>query len=873
MANNNNEAFYSARTLPKSTWLTGNMAQLTVFLTGIVLAVSAYGILNILIQQMIEDDYRRTVKDAQASIRERIVGLEQAVITTSMLAGLSAEKSEASLADRITNAVPDARYFERLFWLRNGQGEGSWRITNIVSSQEAVSPKPVMNSLIHAILARRPDAEKQVVVLSEPPGADSWQEFSEPVVKGQSFAMAHAVMIDGEDHGLIIGIARMNRTIDMGWLENKMAIQRIVVSDRATGKQLYLMDRNYIEGETQIDAVASGENIDFSFGSSIWQLNLVIGHDRRIKFLENTPWLMLIFGITLTLIGTLYVRNNQRQSYKLAIMNRELAQKNYELNSEISERERLNQVLRKAEREYKAIIDSVSDIIFETSIKGEILFLNDTWFKVTGFDIDQAVGRNLFDLLHPQDQEEQRTNFEMLVKGKKSAYRTFTRLRSSDGTFRSVELAMSMLRQDENRNMRVVGTFTDVEERRRAEKALSEAEKKYRTIVENAAGGIYQVTPEGQFLSANPAMARTLGYAGVEQMLREVRNAHDNIYVRVRDRAHFIRELETIGFIYNFETEVRTKSGARIWVNENARAVKDDDGNILYYEGSMEDITSRKQAELRLREAKVQSDLANRAKSEFLTNMSHELRTPLNAIIGFAEIIKNEVLGPLENRQYWEYASDIHSSGRRLLTIINEILDVSRIEAGDRQINEGIVDMDKIVKSCIDFTAQKAGGLTIVNMSDSADTKIPNVIGEELAIKQVLINLLGNSIKYTPGDGRITLSHELEGDGRLRLSITDTGIGMEEHEIAKALSPFGQLETSLSRSDSGAGLGLTLVESLMKLHEGKLEIFSQKGIGTTVTIIFPASRVALDSSEEAAARDARGDAGDGEAGSTSRQIH
>lgn len=825
--------------------LAGSMAQLMVLMTGLVLAVTAYAVLNMLIQQMVRDDAERTFKSAQRAISERIVNLEHTINTTAMLAGLSHDSDLDTIVSRVHAAVADTVFFDYVFWVRRAPGQSDYKIVDILARDTSGIPKASQTSLINSLLLREQEGISQVIVMPDPPGSRFWQEYSEPLVKGQPFVLARTVTKGSQSLGMIVGVVRISRAIDLGWLANRPSIKQISLKDTENDSNIYYMNRDYAAGRA-LEPAAGKVDMEFPLGDRVWRLSLIAGQDERISLLENMPWLMLLFGVTLTMVGTLYVRNNQRQSFKLTLMNRELAQKNYELNSEISERERLNQVLRKAEREYKAIIDAVSDIIFETSVKGDIIFLNDTWTKVTGFDIEQALGRNLFELLHPQEQEGQRTSFDLLVKGKKSAYRTFTRLRSSDGTFRTVELAMSMLRHDENRNMRVVGTLTDIEERRRAEKALSEAEKKYRTIVENAAGGIYQVTPEGQFLSANPAMARILGYDTAEQMLREVRNAHDNLYVRVRDRAIFISDLGTVGFVHNFETEVRTRDGVRIWVNENARAVKDDDGNILYYEGSMEDITSRKQAELKLREAKVQSDLANRAKSEFLANMSHELRTPLNAIIGFAEIIKNEVLGPLENRQYWEYASDIHASGRRLLTIINEILDVSRIEAGDRQINEGVVDMNKVIGSCIDFTRQKqlsSERLTIVNMSEG---KVPSIIGEELAIKQILINLLSNAIKYTPGEGRITVSHEVENDGRLRLSITDTGIGMEDYEITKALSPFGQLETSLSRADSGAGLGLTLVESLMKLHDGKIELFSQKGIGTTATLVFPARRVALE---------------------------
>jgi len=841
--------------------MSGNMAQMTVLLTGLMLAAAAYAILNILINQMVEEHNQRLLQETRQSVIEKMTRLEKSMTVAATVVSLSGADLEGDFKKRIMAAAPDLTDFDRVFFVKR-EPEGDWTAVSIVS-QEASGTQASIKSLVHSVLAVREEGSDDTVVISAPPGMQFWQESTDPVIKGQPFLMAKPIMAEGREAGMIIGIVRVSRILTNEWLDQRASISRLVIRDAASKQRLYYMNQDLSANEA-IDFENSGETEKFVLAGSEWQVNLLPGTDRQTQFLKHTPWLMLGFGVTLTLLGTLYVRNNQRQSYKLSLMNRELARKNYELNSEVTERERLNQVLRKAEREYRAIIDSVSDIIFETSVTGEILFLNDTWAKVTGFDLEQVRGRKLFDMLHPQDQEDQRSSFEMLVKGKKGAYRAFTRLRTSDGTFRSVELAMSMLRQDENRNMRVVGTFTDVEERRRAEKALSEAEKKFRTIVENAAGGIYQVTPEGQFLSANPAMARILGYDTPEQMLREIRNAHDNLYISPRDRAGFIRELETIGVVHNFETEVRTRSGMRIWVNENARAVKDDDGNVLFYEGSMENISSRKRAENSLREAKIQSDLANRAKSEFLANMSHELRTPLNAIIGFAEIIRNEVLGPMNNRQYWEYAKDIHQSGQRLLTIINEILDVARIDAGERQLNEAMVDMNDVIKSCIEFMAPKAdaGGLRINNMTGG---KVPSVIGEELAIKQIFVNLLGNAIKFTPEDGRITLSHEMEHNGRLRLSVTDTGIGMDEDEIEKALSPFGQLETGHNRTASGTGLGLTLVESLTKLHGGELEIFSQKGIGTTATIIFPARRVVA--SAETGAEESK------DQGAADRQLH
>ncbi len=540
-------------------------------------------------------------------------------------------------------------------------------------------------------------------------------------------------------------------------------------------------------------------------------------------------------------IGYLYQAQRRQQSFLLKQARRVLQKRTHELKKLNNRKEELKDTLEKSEGQNRAIIDSVTDIIFETDTEGKILFLNSTWRKVTGFSSNQSLGHDLFSMLHPSDQETQRSDFKFLVDGEKDRYRTFTRLRTSDGTFRAVELAMSMIRLDENKKLRVVGTFTDVEQRRRAERALSEAEKKYRTIVDNAASGIYQLTPEGLYLACNPAMARILGYDSPEDVV--MINANQAVYTDLRERADFRRDLERNGSISNYETQVYKANGDTIWINENSRLVKDENGNILYYEGSVEDITQRKEAELALHGAKVTSDIANRAKSEFLANMSHELRTPLNAIIGFSEIIKNEVLGPVENKSYWEYARDIHDSGQGLLKVINDILDISKIEAGDRQLNESEVDLSKVIEAALDMLAVKIEDNKMSVHNTVSD--VPLLIIEELAVKQVVLNLLSNAVKFTPSGGQITISSAMDQDGSIRFSFTDTGIGLSENDMKKALSAFGQLDDNLSKSGSGTGLGLTLAQSLMKLHGGRLEMFSEPGVGTTVSIIFPSDVVVV----------------------------
>lgn len=546
-------------------------------------------------------------------------------------------------------------------------------------------------------------------------------------------------------------------------------------------------------------------------------------------------------GVLLTIFATAIVLVKMRAGHRLEKLESELARKDMELNNQILERERLAQELDRTESHNRAIINAVSDVIFELDRNGGIVFVNQTWEYLTGFTCDTSDRHNLYDLVHPQDRERLVEDFYKFVRGVYGAHRAYTRLCTSSGEYRAVELALSQLRTLENRQLRVVGTITDIEERRRAENALSEAEKKYRTIWENAAGGIYQMTPEGRYLSANPAMARILGFEDADQMIRTVRNAH-KLYVSQREHQKFMRALEYADTTQHAEAKLQRNDGEIIWVSENARAIRDDEGNLLYIEGSMEDITQRKNADLEMREAKIQSDLANRAKSEFLANMSHELRTPLNSIIGFSEMIKDEVFGPVGQQAYWEYSRDIYDSGKKLLNIINDILDVSRIEAGQRQLNEARVNPNKVVSEAIDLLKGRADeeGVSIINELDDAN---PHIVGEELAIKQIMINLLSNAVKFTPKRGRVSIDMEWEDDGAIRINITDTGAGLDESEISKALSPFGQIDTGLDRNHSGTGLGLTLVDSLIKLHGGQFDIFSQKGVGTTASIVIPAARV------------------------------
>ena len=245
---------------------------------------------------------------------------------------------------------------------------------------------------------------------------------------------------------------------------------------------------------------------------------------------------------------------------------------------------------------------------------------------------------------------------------------------------------------------------------------------------------------------------------------------------------------------------------------------------------------------LELIAARDEAEYANRAKSQFLAVMSHELRTPLNAIIGFSEIMYAEPYGPLGDKRYKQYAQDIHGSGGHLLSIINDILDLSKIEAGQAELNEEEVDLAALTASVVRIIQERAASAGLAFHAESGEG-LPWVRADRRALKQILLNLLSNAVKFTPKGGEVGLRMAVDADRGLRLIVYDTGIGIDPQDIPRAMAAFGQVDASWSRRYEGAGLGLPISRALIRLHGGTLELESQPGTGTTVTVRLPPGRV------------------------------
>ena len=369
---------------------------------------------------------------------------------------------------------------------------------------------------------------------------------------------------------------------------------------------------------------------------------------------------------------------------------------------------------------------------------------------------------------------------------------------------------------------------------------LEACDLKYKAIFDNASIGIFNITKEGKWLDANEAIARILRYDSAKQLLEQPPDICNQFFVDEKQKKNWFD-----GVLNNKknseECTVYAKDKAVVWLSLSGQMILNSGGEeeiccVVY------DITEHKDIEKAILYAKEQADFAARSKSEFLANMSHELRTPLNAIIGFSEIIKDQMFGAVGQPQYVEYSQDIYDSGQLLLSLINDILDMSKVEAGKRQLQETVLNIEDIAQSVVRLVAARAKEVK-VKLNIHVPKRFPSLKGEDKAMKQILTNLLTNAIKFTNEGGSVTLSALIDDQGRMLINVIDSGIGIAPEDIVVAMTPFGQIESALSRKHQGTGLGLPLTKALVTLHEGTMDIKSEVDAGTTVSVMFPASRV------------------------------
>ena len=515
--------------------------------------------------------------------------------------------------------------------------------------------------------------------------------------------------------------------------------------------------------------------------------------------------------------------------------------------ADVTDRKRVEDALKVSEQRFRDFAEASADWQWETDMAGSFTFVSPPNRLIAGHPASLLVGKTWHQFLSAigadpatadtiLEHVENHRRFRDLEVGAEDPREGTVWLRLSGNPVFDGNGAVRGFR----------GSGSNITDQRRAEKALRVSEERYTLALAGANDGIWDWDFAADRVFISHRMRLLLGirptdpHPTPEEMAGRVWPEDRASY-----RAHIIAHLK--GETEYLESEHRLVDGAGSyrWVLARGLALRDSTGRVYRMAGSTSDISARKQAEEQLREAKEAAELAYRTKSEFLANMSHELRTPLNAVIGFSDIARKELFGPLGNEAYVDYMNDIHDSGTHLLSLINDILDVSKIESGEADLVEQEVVVADVVGASVRMVrerASKAGVAIAVQIPKS----LPLIYADELKLKQIILNLLTNAVKFTPDGGKVEVRASIEANGALAVRVADTGIGIAKSDMQRVMMPFGQASGSRRHAAEGTGLGLSLTQALAKLHGGRIELDSTLGIGTTVSVFLPKERVLAD---------------------------
>ncbi len=465
-----------------------------------------------------------------------------------------------------------------------------------------------------------------------------------------------------------------------------------------------------------------------------------------------------------------------------------------------------------------------------------IVYANQPLAEMLGYSVDEILALGSWEaLVAPEARETVIAYFrDRAAGGDAPAHYEYQGLRK-DGSVIWLENLTRETVWDDRRA--VQATVIDITERKRTELALIESEERFRAFAELGADWFWEMDADLRFTFVSNGVSET-GLTPVDvagKTLPEICHAKF-------DHAALATELEAMNARQPFRRIVRPATTTPDhWVSVSGKPRYDDQGNFAGYFGVTTDITLRKRFEQQLALSKEEAERANRAKSEFLANMSHELRTPLNSIMGYSEIMAKQLLGRHSNEKYAGYSNNIFGAAEHLLNLINDVLDISRIEAGEMEIDEATVDLRELTDASLKIVAGRADAR---NQNLSSDLPLTAIAlrGDARYLRQVLINLLTNAVKYTPEGGEIRTGAELSEDGKVVLFVSDDGIGIDASDIPRVLAPFGKIQSNAQQTHEGIGLGLPLSKKFVELHGGELWIESAPGKGTTVWVSFPGSR-------------------------------
>ncbi len=460
-------------------------------------------------------------------------------------------------------------------------------------------------------------------------------------------------------------------------------------------------------------------------------------------------------------------------------------------------------------------------------------------------DLTGFVGRFVL----PDDQPQAQEKLLQFWNGTDTHLAMECHILRGDGAIRMVRVLAERVRMTHPSQVQIIGMVQDITDLKHHELVLRQTEMLLQHAHRLAKIGYWLWHPsetletETGTLTYSDGLREMLGfdtphYHGDDEVFCQMHVHADD---RQAVQQAFVDYRRGLTDSYNLDYRFLRPDGEIINLRSVAMRMRDEAGHILYAIGVAQDITEQKQHEEDLIQARNDAVLANRSKTEFLANMSHELRTPLNAVIGFSELIRDQAFGGNSER-YVSYAEDINNSGKLLLDLINDILDMSRIEAGRHVLSEEELSIEAVMHDCLRLISPRAtDGHVALDFQFAPD--LPQLYADARSLKQILLNLLSNAVKFTPADGRVQIEVGSAPEGGLLITVSDTGIGIAPETLPVLFAPFRQGDNSISRKFGGTGLGLAICRKLIELHGGGIQIDSTVGQGTTVQLTFPIERV------------------------------
>lgn len=495
-----------------------------------------------------------------------------------------------------------------------------------------------------------------------------------------------------------------------------------------------------------------------------------------------------------------------------------------------------------ADERYRRLVQFLPDAV-RITCDGIIVYANDAACRLFGAATPaDLIGRRADDFVPEKEQERIAERRNRLQANGSVPMEQQKRIRL-DGSEVDIEVLGICIKW--RGKPAALSIIRDISGRVSGRQARVEGERRMAALAENIPGAIYQcvMKPSGYFrFSFVSHGIRELFGVDAEAVMGRATTLLKQIHPDDRQALrNAVRNSDPNLSPVELELRIPNGAGAVRRVQSIARPREREDGDIVW-DGIFLDVTERHYALTALRHAKEEAELANRIKSEFLASMSHEIRTPLNAIMGFSEVMEKQIFGPLGEPRYQEYSGDIHASGAHLLALIEDILDLSKLEAGKMELKEEVVDVAEVIDSSLSLLKRRAEDGEI-KLAVRIAKKLPALRGDERRIRQILFNLVSNASKFTPDGGKISISATVGVTTGLRIHVQDTGVGIKPEDMVTVMTPFGQTHDEDAPDDTGTGLGLPLAKSLVESHGGKLDLKSQRGKGTRVTIQFPSRRL------------------------------